>query len=431
VLTVVALILLGAYAVAARAVRRRPPVTSGRNSLLGWVRHNAPVSVGVGATMTFDRRGRRVDAAVRPAIIGAIVGVLGVVGAFTIDHGLHEALANPARAGVTWDATVAPLTNEYAIPRGVKPDFLAATAAVPGVRAVADADRLVIDVNGVGVPGYTIRPTAGGPPISFTLLSGHAPAGSDEVAIGPESAHELHVGVGDVVGVGDAHHRMKIVGTALFPSDVHATFDQGVWLAPPAWDSVVPPNRADSNSGSQTQSIVAVRFARGAEVNAGVSRLTSALGPRVEEVDGPNVPIELANLKNVERLPQVLALVLAILGVAALMYLLVALARSRARDFAILRALGFTRGQSRAVVGSQSTAICLLGLVVGVPLGMIAGLTAWREIAHWVPLQNVPPVATLALVVIVPGALVVGALAAVWPARRVVRLRPADLLRSE
>jgi len=156
-----ALVLIGAYAVAARAARKRAPVTDRRNSALGWVRRSAPVSVGVGATMTFDRQGRRADAAVRPAIVGAIVGVLGVVGAFTIDHGLHEALANPARAGVTWDASVAPVMSEHAVPRGVNASLLATTAAVPGVRAVADIDRFVIDVNGVGVPGFTIRPPAG------------------------------------------------------------------------------------------------------------------------------------------------------------------------------------------------------------------------------------------------------------------------------
>jgi len=110
---------------------------------------------------------------------------------------------------------------------------------------------------------------------------------------------------------------------------------------------------------------------------------------------------------------------------------LVAIARARAREFAILRALGFTRGQSRTVVGAQSTAICVLGLVVGIPIGMVAGRTAWRLIADRVPLQDVPPVAALALVIIVPAALVVGALTAVWPAQRVARMRPADVLRSE
>jgi ABC-type antimicrobial peptide transport system permease subunit len=40
-------------------------------------------------------------------------------------------------------------------------------------------------------------------------------------------------------------------------------------------------------------------------------------------------------------------------------------------------------------------------------------------------------VAALALVIIVPAALVVGALTAVWPAQRVARMRPADVLRSE
>ncbi len=112
---VAALVFGGAYLVAARAARPESLRSVGaRGALLGRVRRSTPVSVGVGATMAFDQRRGRVDVAVRPALIGAVVGVLGVVGALTIDHGLRDTLAHPERAGVTWDATVLPKSGDLA-----------------------------------------------------------------------------------------------------------------------------------------------------------------------------------------------------------------------------------------------------------------------------------------------------------------------------
>ena len=111
-MVVAALVLGFAFLIAARAVRIEPArATGARGAALTFVRHNTPVSIGVGATMAFDQRRNRVDA-VRPALIGAIVGVLGVVGALTIDHGLRDALSHPERAGVTWDASVLPKAGD-------------------------------------------------------------------------------------------------------------------------------------------------------------------------------------------------------------------------------------------------------------------------------------------------------------------------------
>jgi hypothetical protein len=52
-------------------------------------------------------------------------------------------------------------------------------------------------------------------------------------------------------------------------------------------------------------------------------------------------------------------------------------------------------------------------------------------VADSVPLQVVPPFAALAVLLLVPAALVVANAVAVWPGRRVARLRPAQVLRTE
>ncbi len=242
----------------------------------------------------------------------------------------------------------------------------------------------------------------------------------------------MHVDIGDFVTVGPNRRRVQIVGRALFPSDVHATFDQGIWLTPSGWDAAVPPNKPAAGLNTlRTESVIAVRFASGIDHAQAIAQVTKSLGGRVDGVTPVEQPIEMTNLRNVQRLPEVLAIFLALLAVAALTYLLVALTRARARDFAVLRALGFTRGQSRLVVAAQSTAISVVGLVIGIPIGVILGRMAWRLISERVPLQVVPPVAAIALFAIVPVALLAANLLAAWPTRRVARMHVAEVLRAE
>ena len=103
----------------------------------------------------------------------------------------------------------------------------------------------------------------------------------------------------------------------------------------------------------------------------------------------------------------------------------------RARDLAVLRAIGFTRRSSRLAVNAQATVIAIVGLAVGVPAGIVLGRIGWRLLAERVPLQDVGPIPALALVLVVPLALVLLNAIALWPAQTVARLRPAELLRDE
>ena len=65
------------------------------NVLTAAVRRRVPLPVGLGTTMAFEAgRGRR-SVPVRPALLGAIAGVLGIVGTFTVEHGLDDALGEP------------------------------------------------------------------------------------------------------------------------------------------------------------------------------------------------------------------------------------------------------------------------------------------------------------------------------------------------
>ena len=278
-------------------------------------------------------------------------------------------------------------------------------------------------INGVGVPTFTIRAGRGtnDSSISFALLRGRAPRSDSEAVIGPATASDVHAKVGDTIRVGSERVPVRVVGEGLFPSDVHAEFDEGVWVTPAELDRLVPPDPHGR--------VVAVRLPRGADKRAAMARLRHALPPTTDVI-AADVPVELTNLRNVRTLPIFLSGFLALLAIGAMSHLLVTSARRRQHDFAVFRVLGLDRRSTRLVLNSQGTAIALVGLIVGIPLGLALGRTAWRLVTEQVPLADVPPFA-LAALLIGPITVIVVNLLAVWPGRRAADVHPAEVLRRE
>jgi hypothetical protein len=427
----VAVLMLSATALIAWLTCRTPEGAAARVHLgpVAWVRRAAPVALGLGTTMAFDGGSGRRRVPVRPALVGAVAGVLGVVATMTIDHGLTDALRHPERAGVAWDAQVRPLESDFT-PSGVRAGLVDRVRRHPDVASVAEVDRMVTNVRDLGVPTFTVRPPPrSGSSIGLVLIDGRSPQELDEAVIGPATAELLHVGIGDTVVVGPSATRMRIVGKALFPSEVHATFDEGVWLAPSAWDAAVP--APDENGDLSIEPIVVVRFRDGVELEPATSRLGKALGDGVGVVETVEVPPELTNLRNVRSLPTLLAGFLALLAVAALGHVLATSVRRRRHEFAVLRALGVTRRGVRLILSAQGTAIGLAGILLGIPLGLAVGRMGWQALTDQVPLLYASPFGLLAVVAVVPAVIGVANLLAVWPGHRAAKLRPAEVLRSE
>jgi len=236
------------------------------------------------------------------------------------------------------------------------------------------------------------------------------------------------VRIGDTVTVGEPAATVRITGVALFPSDVHAEFDEGLWLTPSALDAIAPP--PPSVDGFTGDRALALRFPKGTDIAGTIASMGSAVGDAAS-VSRSEAPVELENLRNVRTLPVVLAVFLALLALAAVSHVLMTSSRRRQRDFAILRAVGFNRRGTRLVLNAQGTAIAVVGIVLGVPLGLAIGRTGWRYVADQVPLEDVPPFAVLAVVLVIPLTLLVVNALALWPGRAVARMSPAQPLRAE
>ncbi len=427
--------------------REAQPVAGGRSVIAAWLRRTAPVPVSLGASAALERTRGAQGTPVRPALIGAMVGVVGVVGALTIDNGIHHALANPQLAGVTWAAAITPLPQDLTS-TSVSPALLyAAKRAAPGA-STAVVRRDLVDVDGVGVPTYSVIDVSfGAGPISFVPVSGRAPAGAGEAAIGPATAQLLDVHVGDWVRI--AHGaRVRIVGEALFPTDVHSEFDEGLWLVPKEFDLVVPPNSAASPdeevalrfpaTGGQEASALRAAAAYGAGTApppSPLDHLLAALGgpnsPLGQNAQPANIPLELTNLGDIAELPTLLSVFLAVLALAALSLVLVISSRTRRHECAVLRAIGLGPRASRSIMYWQATAIAVVGLVVGLPLGTVVGRWVWHEVTVRVPLVYIAPFTLAVVALAIPVTLALANVVAIWPASRISSSHPAEALRTE
>jgi ABC-type lipoprotein release transport system permease subunit len=145
----------------------------------------------------------------------------------------------------------------------------------------------------------------------------------------------------------------------------------------------------------------------------------------------PILPAEIERLRQIDRLPMVLAAFIAAVALLAVGYALVTAVRRRGHDLAILKTLGFQRRQVRATVAWHASTVAILGLGVGMPLGIVVGKVIWGLIADDLGVSPSAAVPLLALAAVVLAVLLVANVAAAVPARAAARIRPSVVLRSE
>ncbi len=142
-------------------------------------------------------------------------------------------------------------------------------------------------------------------------------------------------------------------------------------------------------------------------------------------------PAEIVNFRSMTTMPLILGAALAIGATSALALTLVASVRRRRRDLALLKTLGFTRRQLAAAIAWQSTVAVGIGVVIGVPTGLIAGRSLWYLFANEIHAVPRPIVPMLTIAIIAVGALILANVVAAFPAQSAGRTPPTVLLRGE
>ena len=412
-------ILLIAFLAALRTTRKSRPErpTLGRTATVVAAAARAgltPVATtGVRMALEPGRGPARVP--VRSAIVGAAFGILGVVAVLMFTSSLHHVETTPGQYGWTWDFASVP--ND--------PSVVDAVVHTQGLAAAAAVRTANVQLDGRPAFAWGFRSLRG--TIGPEIVAGRPPNGPDEVALGAASLDELGKSIGDSVqGDGpDGSHTFRIVGRAAFPKiDYPQPLANGAVFSDNGFAALVSPS--DTNNGSF---YLVGRVAPGAQP-AEIERRVAAI-PGVAQTLGPSVPVEVDRLRQVNWLPATLAALLAVLALVAVGHALITSVRRHRRELAVLKSLGFDRHQIRATVAWQATTIATVGLIVGIPAGVIIGSLVWRQVANGLGVSATPAVPALALVLVVPCALAAVNLVAFFPARAAARTRPAVALQTE
>jgi hypothetical protein len=287
----------------------------------------------------------------------------------------------------------------------------------PGITALALGATAPVEVGTreVGVRAMDDLKASIAPPV----LEGRAPRGPGEALLGPKTLDSLHKSIGDTVVVhsGTRSVTLRIVGRGVLPTTKWNNLGEGIAMSYRSFKRIEP--KAGAGAAE-------IRFTDGPGRRA-VEQRTDAF------FDGTTAvrPTEVGDFGGVNGMPIIVAALFAVAAIGMLGHALVTSVRRRRRDLAILKTLGFTRGQVAAAVAWQATTVASIGVLVGAPLGVLFGRFGWNQFAEQlgvVPAAVTPVGVTL---LIAPVAILIANAIAALPGRAAARTRPAPVLRAE
>jgi FtsX-like permease family protein len=411
---------------AARATARTAPFDRHPGPAPRFVRWTGrpDVAEGLRAAWSVGRGGGLV-------IAGGAIAVSVLVAALVFGASLVKLLDTPAWYGWPWDAA-------NLVGRGyVGVDIDAATATL-GDRD--DIERWAglgywqsLTVNGVAVPTLVSYPEPHD--VDLEVIDGRLPVAPDEVALGSRFAAERALGVGDDVTLAGEHvvvDQAEVTGIVVLPSLGPIESDRTT----PGYGMLLPAGTLDADRAALLMSFVGLEVSAGADPED----VLATLHDDFQEWDmfraplsyvEPVRPPEIINAQSMRVVPAVVAGLVTVAAGVGLGASIVASVSARQHDIGILRALGFTARQVRNSITVQSIATVLTALAVGLPLGVIAGRYAWRTFADRLGVVATPAVPMIAITLTIGGAIAVGLLASLLPARKAAGNSPATALRSD
>jgi hypothetical protein len=420
----VLVVVLGSVALVL-AVQRAPQRTGTRHRPRAPLRIEGAASVGglpvsavTGIRFALEPGAESEAVPVRSAILGATLAVVVIIATVVFGTSLNSLVSHPRLYGWNWNYALTAgggVGDIPAAPLATLLDHDPSVAAWSGYWfGNLQIDGLTVPVLG-GSPGATVAPP---------ILTGHSFDRQDQIVVGPGTLAQIHKSVGDSVTVRygtTTPHLLRIVGTATMPAvgvgGVTGHPSMGTGAVVPY--QLLPPSVRNQFSVSPAgPNVDFVRLKPGGNAKTSLrslNRIAAEVTPPGNNgsyVLGVERPAEIVNYHSMGATPLILG-------------------RGRRRSMAMLRTLGFTGRQLRASVAWQSSVAVVIGLVIGVPLGIVAGRFLWDLFATNIYVVPRPTVPALAIVAIALGALVLGNLVAAMPGRIAARTPAALLLRTE
>jgi putative ABC transport system permease protein len=243
--------------------------------------------------------------------------------------------------------------------------------------------------------------------------------GTDGVVVSEKAATANDWRIGDTVTAefpATGEHELHVVGI----------FDGKGWIAD---DYIISIDTQTAAAGQQQLTTAAlVTIEDGAEIGAVQDRIDDALSshPDARVLDqGEFEKVASGFIDQLLTFVTVMLLLAVFIALLGIVNTLVLSVFERTRELGLLRAVGMTRGQVRAMVRWESVVISLIGATAGAALGIGLGLAMSQALkGQGIDAISIP-VAQVALYVAL--AAVAGVVAAVGPARRAAKV---DVLKA-
>jgi putative ABC transport system permease protein len=355
------------------------------------------------------RNPRRTAATATALALGlALISFVSVLGASV------KAITAGSGEAITADLLVQSSREEML--GGLSPEVATRVAALPQVTA-ASATRFGHWLDRGMTSALTAVDPATLPQVAHVQMTAGSLTALDDsgIVLADKTARERHLTVGDTLTMTfprDGEQRLRVVGLMADESARALSTSYVISLAG-------YPRHYNEN----VDATVYVALAHGADPAKARTALKAAVA------DFPNAEIldqaQAADLR-AAAIGQVLGLITVLLGFAVLIALLGitnTLALSiveRTREIGLLRAVGMTRTQLRAMVRAEAVLIAAVAVVAGIALGLGLAVATLAGLSSDTPLVIRVPVGQL--LAVVGAAVAAGLLAGLLPARRAARL---------
>ena len=393
----------------------------------------APPSALIGVRNALERRTGGANVPVGTALLGTVLAVVALCGTLVFGSSLTHLTITPALYGESYQLnfTVDSPGADAAIMSRLRADHTV-TRITRGL-----ATQITIDGTAVGLVAVQSRRG----PLLFSSVTGSVPVGDGQIALGSSTMSQVHAKVGSTVEVTvltpSGTRRtvpFRVVSQVAFPVLGGAVgLGSGALMSISGLVAAACPPGPDQAScrqgvlGNQTGGIL-ISVAGGSRGRADVAHYVDTFRSITAL---PITPTSLVNFGEAVNFPLIFGGLLAVFGAATLAHLLVVSVSRRRREIGLLKVLGFVNGQVVAAVGWQATTVALVGIVIGIPLGIVVGRAVWHLFAAHLGVVPVSVVPVGLIAALVLGVLVAANLLALGPAVVAARSKPGRLLRAQ
>lgn len=381
------------------------------------------------------------------AAIGVTAGVTTLVIALSMDSGFRQAISERL-VSVTADVNLKPIS-----PNGIRDyrDFMAKLKSTPEVRSIEPAvyDEVLLS-SGIRSRGIVLKgvdPTLAMKTSSALqhIVSGAAdfgvsPDGIPAILIGRLMAEDLNLSTGDYVTLISPQGNLTPFGMLPHPKRFRVTgiYDSGFYDYDANWAFATLNSAQSLAAVGDVVSLLEVRIANKDDAQQVANELLGRAGPGFTATTWMQENGALFHALSLEKL--VTALFIGLITFVAGLNILVVLMMTvteRARDIAVLMAMGTRRRQIRRIFLAQGLVVSIIGIIAGLVIGYGAAviLNNWKVIPLNPQVYAIPYVPFHANALdglwIALTALAISIAASILPAQSAAKILPVNILRFE